>query len=117
MATYEKDSVFLPALNNEHSSSEYAALRKVSFGNINAGLFGMFSEDTMIYPKETAWFQGLDKHGNVMKLEDSDFYKNDYIGLKSLNEAKKITWSEIQGDHLQFTTEYIKETVIPFLKK
>lgn len=50
-----------------------------------------------------------------MDLEDMDFYKSDYIGLKALNDAKKVTFSEIQGDHLQFTTEYIKETVIPFL--
>jgi palmitoyl-protein thioesterase len=114
---YVKDSVFLPALNNEHTTSQYAALRKESFGSINAGLFGMFTEDTMIYPKETAWFQGLDKHGQVVKLEDSDFYKEDYIGVKSLNEAGKITWSKIEGDHLQFTTEYIKDTLIPFLKK
>jgi palmitoyl-protein thioesterase len=56
MAEYEKRSVFLPALNNEHSTSEYAKLRASSFGGINAGLFGMFTEDTMIYPKETAHF-------------------------------------------------------------
>jgi len=114
---YEKDSVFLPALNNEHATSAYSDLRKTSFSGINAGLFGMFSEDTMIYPKETAWFRGLDSHGNVMELEDQPFYKDDYIGLKALNEAGKVTFSEIKGDHLQFTTEYIKETVIPFLKK
>lgn len=117
MATYEKDSVFLPALNNEHSTSKFAELRETSFANINAGLFGMFTQDTMIYPKETAWFQGLDKKGNVQPLEESDFYKNDNIGLKTLNEAGKITFSKIEGDHLQFTTQYIKETVIPFLMK
>ena len=117
MAEYEKKSVFLAALNNEHSSSEYAKLRASSFGNINAGLFGMFTQDTMIYPKETAHFRSLDKHGNVMNLEDMDFYKSDYIGLKSLNDSGKITFSEIEGDHLQFTTEYIKETIIPFLKQ
>lgn len=117
MATYEKDSVFLPALNNEHSTSDYAQLRDEKFSSINAGLFGMFTEDTMIYPKETAWFQGLDKHGKVQPLEESDFYKNDNIGLKTLNEAKKLTFDKIEGDHLQFTTQYIKETIIPFLMK
>jgi palmitoyl-protein thioesterase len=115
--TYLKDSVFLPALNNEHSSSDYASLRKASFSGINAGLFVMFSEDTVIYPKETAHFAGLDKHGQVLKLEDSDFYKNDLIGLKTLNEAKKLKFDTVDGDHLQFTTEYIKDTLIPFLMK
>jgi palmitoyl-protein thioesterase len=114
---YEKKSVFLPALNNEHSSTAYSDLRKDQFSSVNSVLLGMFSEDTMIYPKETAWFQGLDKNGKVQPLEDSDFYKQDYIGLKALNETGKITWSEIKGDHLQFTTEYIKDTVIPHLRK
>ena len=117
MVEYEKKSVFLPALNNEHSTSEYAKLRKGNFGNINAGLFGMFSEDTMIYPKETAWFQSLNEKGEVMKLEDSDWYKNDVIGLKTLNEAGKLTFTEFKGDHLQFTTDDIKNTLIPFLMK
>lgn len=115
--TYEKDSVFLPALNNEHSATAFSDLRKSQFSSVNSALLGMFSNDTMIYPKETAWFQGLDKHGNVEPLQDSVFYKEDLIGLKTLNDAKKITWSEINGDHLQFTTEYIKETVIPHLNK
>ena len=117
MQTYEKKSVFLPALNNEHSSSNYADIRKSSFSSINAGLFAMFSEDTMIYPKETAHFRSLDKQGNVMALEDMEFYKQDYIGLKTLNEAGKITFDTIEGDHLQFTTDYIKNTIIPFLKQ
>lgn len=71
----------------------------------------------MIYPKETAHFRSLDKNGKVMNLEDMDFYKSDYIGLKSLNDTGKVTFGVIEGDHLQFTTTYIKETVIPFLKQ
>lgn len=115
---YQKKSVFLPALNNEKTNpSAYSQLRASKFADINAGLFVMFSDDTMIYPKETAWFQGLNEKGEVMKLEDQDFYKNDYIGLKTLNEAGKISFKEFKGDHLQFTTTDIKETIIPFLKK
>jgi hypothetical protein len=34
----------------------------------------MFDEDTVIYPKETAWFQSLDKKGNVLPLNGTDFY-------------------------------------------
>ncbi len=49
-----------------------------------------FLEDSMIYPKETAWFQELDEKGNVEELEKSSFYQNDLIGLKQLNEEKKV---------------------------
>ena len=45
----------------------------------------------MVYPKESEWFQTLDSSDkSVVALEDTDFYKNDLIGLKTLNEAKKV---------------------------
>ena len=44
----------------------------------------MFEDDTMIIPKETAWFGFYDVDGETLvKMEDSDFYKQDYIGMKS----------------------------------
>ena len=65
-ATYVNKSVFLPPMNNEHLSGGYVSkLRMNNFKTINAGLFIMFSEDTMIYPKETAWFQSVDVDGKV----------------------------------------------------
>ena len=76
----------------------------------------MFTADTMVYPKESEWFQTLDsKDKNVVPLEDSDFYKNDLIGLKSLNDAKKVQFISIDGDHLQFSKDDINNTFIPFL--
>lgn len=75
----------------------------------------MFSEDTMVYPKESEWFQELDKFGRVMPLENSDFYKNDYLGVKALNEAGRIQFVEVVGDHLQFTADDINNTIVPFL--
>ena len=69
----------------------------------------------MVYPKESEWFQQLDSDGNVQALEDSDFYKNDTLGLKTLNEAKKVQFVSIDGDHLQFSSSDITDTFIPFL--
>jgi palmitoyl-protein thioesterase len=75
----------------------------------------MFDKDTMVYPKESEWFQGLNNATEVVPLEDSDWYKSDAIGLKTLNEAKKVQFVKIEGDHLQFTAEDITNTFIPFL--
>jgi len=86
---YEKDSVFLSFLNNETASP--VSTEKTNFSNLNGLMLVMFTEDTMVYPKESEWFQTLDSKDNkVVPLEDSDFYKNDLIGLKALNEAKKV---------------------------
>jgi len=74
---YLEGSVFLPYLNNEEASDESAPARKERFTALNGALLMMFTEDSMVYPKESEWFQQLDSQGNVMPLEDSDFYKND----------------------------------------
>merc|ERR1719446_1210843 len=61
---YLKYSVFLPAMNSEfNQSDDYANLRKKRFEALNYAYFGMFSEDSVIYPKETAWFQSVDTKG------------------------------------------------------
>jgi palmitoyl-protein thioesterase len=116
---YLKGSVFLPALNNEsEQKTGFSQARKDRFSALNGAQLIMFDQDTMIYPKETAHFQSLDSKGkNVLPLEETDFYKQDYIGLRSLKEAGKadfVTWS---GDHLQFSIAQLNEQVIPFLMK
>lgn len=75
-----------------------------------------FTEDTMIHPRETSWFQQWNEDGDVMALEETDFYKNDLVGIRSLKEAGKLTFVEIEGDHLKFATSDIQETFVPFLK-
>jgi palmitoyl-protein thioesterase len=122
---YLKGSVFLPALNNEHQAPEYqgtipnnfAALRASRFSSVNAAMFVMFDADTVIYPKQTAWFQALDTKGSLVPLKSSDFYLKDYIGLKALMDANKVQFETFAGDHLQFTEKDINETIIPFLLK
>jgi palmitoyl-protein thioesterase len=118
MKTYEKDSVFLPSMNNEQiSTGELGNVRKERFSSLNAAMLVMFEDDSVIYPKETAWFQQLDTHGNVLPLNATDFYNEDYIGLKNLTETGKVQYVSLPGDHLQFTTDDIKNTFIPFLMK
>lgn len=76
----------------------------------------MFTEDSVVYPKESEWFQQLENDEvTVQPLEDSDFYQQDYIGLKALNEAGKVTFISIVGDHLQFSESDIDNTFVPFL--
>ncbi len=71
----------------------------------------------MIYPKETAWFHQLQVDGSITPVEDTEFYKQDLIGLKTLNEAGKVQFLEFDGDHLQFSEEQITDIIVPFLKK
>ena len=50
-------------------------------------------------------------------IEDSAFYKDDLIGLRSLIEAGKVEYVSIVGDHLEFSEADIDNYFIPFLLK
>jgi len=119
MKNYEKDSVFLPALNNEHGAEgTYSAMRKSRFSDLNGAMLVMFNQDTIVYPKQSSWFQTLDdKAEKVLPLNATAFYNDDYIGLKSLVEANKVDFVSIEGNHLQFTDDDVQNTFIPFLNK
>jgi hypothetical protein len=51
----------------------------------------------------------------LLPFTESDFYKSDTLGLKTLNEAGRITFSEVEGNHLQFTEADIDNIIVPFL--
>lgn len=79
------------------------------FSSLDGVMLVKFTEDTMIFPKETSWFQQWDENGTVIALEETDFYVNDFIGLKTLNEANKVQFIEVVGDHLRFSQEDIEQ--------
>jgi len=48
-------------------------------------------------------------------MEDMEFYKKDYIGMKRLNEEGKVIFESFPGDHLQFNHSQIESVIIPVL--
>lgn len=111
MKDYLADSVFLPAMSESAN-----AAAKARFTAMNGIMLIMFSEDTMIHPKETAQWGSQDEHGKLVLMKDQDVYKSDVFGLKTVDEAGKIKMVTIKGDHLQFTMEDVEKIMVPFLK-
>jgi palmitoyl-protein thioesterase len=111
--TYLKYSNFLADLNNEKTDKNNSY--KERFSNLEKVLLIKFSKDTMIIPKETAWFQFYDENKKLVDLTESEFYKEDFIGLKKLNEEKKIDFLTFDGNHLHFTRDEIEKYMIPAL--
>jgi len=76
----------------------------------------MFRNDHMIHPKETAHFQELDENDELIPLKESSFYEKDLLGLKELDQAKKVKFESLAGDHLEMSDSEIEEMILPFLK-
>jgi palmitoyl-protein thioesterase len=111
---YLSYSSFLADLNNE--KSEKNQTYKEKFSNLEKVVLIKFSEDTMIIPKETAWFQFYDSAHQVQDIKETDFYKQDYIGFRKLAEENKIIFNTIEGNHLQFSDDDIDNLMIPALE-
>ena len=77
-----------------------------------------FLQDSMVVPKESSHF-GYYKEGQdteILSLFDSPIYKEDRLGLKTMNATGKLHFLEMNGDHLQFTEQEFKDQIAKFLK-
>ena len=110
---YYKYNKYLPMINNEVELNE---TYKENFKKLEKLVLIKFTNDTKLIPKESAWFEFYDASDNIVKLEDSEFYKNDLIGLKYLVEEKKVDFIELKGEHLEYTDEDVINYIIPVLK-
>lgn len=81
---YKTQSKFLARMNNE-IGSELAAKNKERIKALNAFMMIMFDQDEVISPRISQLFG--DKNG---PMDAQELYKNDYLGLKYLNENKKL---------------------------
>jgi len=48
-------------------------------------------------------------------MEQQPIYIDDWIGLKTLNNAGKLQFVALPGNHLQFTQADVENIFVPFL--
>ena len=100
---------FLYKLN--HPNEE----EKKKFTEIESLVLIGFDDDKMISPKETAEFGIYDKYFNVKYMNDTEEYKEDIFGLKTLNENGKIKIFYLRGGHLNFDFDDVLKYAVPYL--
>jgi len=64
-------------------------------------------KDTMIFPNEGEWWGQFEANSlkTIQKMEETDNYKTDRFGLKTLHDANKMIFNTTDGNHLQFTEQ------------
>lgn len=111
--TYLNSCSYLPDLNNE--KSEKNATHKQRFSSLDGVMLVMFTNDTVINPKETAWFGYYDENMNLKDMSETQLYQEDYMGLKTLDVTGRLKRVKLPGQHLQFQYSDIVEIFVPFL--
>merc|ERR1711922_4157 len=72
------------------------------------------NQDTMVEPKESEHFEyyAPGQAKEILPLRESPIYLEDRIGLKALDEAGKLHFYEVEGDHLQFSRDWFVQEII-----
>ncbi|KAK9095209.1 hypothetical protein Scep_026678 [Stephania cephalantha] len=100
---YLKGCRFLPKLNNE-LPHERNTTYKERFSSLENLVLIMFEHDTVLIPKETSWF-GYYPDGAfkpILPPQQTELYIEDWIGLKTLDDAGKVKYISVAGNHLEF---------------
>ncbi|KAG0588764.1 hypothetical protein KC19_2G267000 [Ceratodon purpureus] len=114
---YYKGSLFLPKLNNEIAIYRNETYKK-RLESLNHLVLIMFQQDAILIPPQTAWFgyYADNDFGTVLPPEETDLYKEDWIGLRALDEGGRVTYIAFPGDHLSINDLEVRDFIIPYLK-
>lgn len=109
---YVNKSLFLADVNNERAYKNETY--KENLQKLRNFVMVMFENDTVVDPKESAWFgyylPGNDKH--VVPLQAQQIYKEDWLGLREMDEAGKLKFLSTEGDHLQIDEKWFLENIL-----
>ncbi|GMF19128.1 unnamed protein product [Phytophthora lilii] len=102
------ESKFLPDINNEKTSTNQTY--KENFTKLQNLVLVRANKDTQVFPKESEWFgayQDNDPYKIVLGFNETRWYKEDLFGLQTLDKAGKVHFLSTDGDHLQFSIEFL----------
>ncbi|NP_001153389.1 palmitoyl-protein thioesterase 2 precursor [Nasonia vitripennis] len=93
---YYKYSRFLPFVNNEKITTNTTTFKE-GLKKLNKMVLIGGPDDGVITPWQSSQFGFYDKNETVVELRDRDEYKNDLIGLKTLDKQKKLVMHTVSG--------------------
>ncbi|KAL2912038.1 hypothetical protein HK105_208467 [Polyrhizophydium stewartii] len=111
---YLASSAFLADINNERDDDikpEYAK----RIAQLERLVLVRFENDTMVVPRDTPWFSFFDDQGVVRPLREQPIYTQDRIGLRALDEAHKLDFVSLPGNHVKITDEEFTELAQKYL--
>uniref|UniRef100_A0A7N1A7Z3 Palmitoyl-protein thioesterase 1 n=1 Tax=Kalanchoe fedtschenkoi TaxID=63787 RepID=A0A7N1A7Z3_KALFE len=113
---YLEKCSYLPKLNNEIPEKRNATYKE-RFTSLQNLVLIMFEQDSVLIPRETSWF-GYYPDGAfkpVLPPQETKLYTEDWIGLKALDDAGRVKYISVPGNHLGISISDMKKHVIPYL--
>ncbi len=118
LRAYYENNQFLLNINNDHPDPKQ---RNQTYAQNMKSLQGfymyMFERDSVVIPRESSWFALKDHNGLKIKyLTDQQEYREDRLGLKTLNERGALYFRKLPGEHLQLSTEFVEGELADLLR-
>lgn len=105
---YLESSAFLANVNNERANK--TSLFAERLAAVDRFVMYMFTADEVVHPRETSWFAEVNATtGDVTPLQKRAIYKEDWLGLKVLDERGALFFEEAPGAHMNVTEEILME--------
>ena len=106
LEAYIEHSNFLADVNNEREGKN--ATYRENLASLNRFAMLMFADDTVAHPKESAWFAEVNAtSGEVTELHDRLLYKEDWLGLRELDDKGALDFLTVPGNHMQLEDEVL----------
>jgi len=100
MSTYRSSNLFLADINNERAAKN--ATYKANLASLNHLALAHATKDLIVVPSRSEWFEffpsGTSKRP-LTKWNEGPAYTEDWIGLRTLDEAGKLTHWQVACSH------------------
>uniref|UniRef100_A0A7E4UZE4 Palmitoyl-protein thioesterase 1 n=1 Tax=Panagrellus redivivus TaxID=6233 RepID=A0A7E4UZE4_PANRE len=112
---YKDKNIFLADINNEKVQNDDYKKNLLQLKNF---VMVKFNQDEMIVPKESAWFGYYPDESIqvVVDMNQTSLYQKDRIGIKKLNEANRLKFIAVDGNHLAISEDELVNLIVkPYL--
>ncbi|ODQ77547.1 hypothetical protein BABINDRAFT_169147 [Babjeviella inositovora NRRL Y-12698] len=112
---YLENSRFLVFVNNEVEHEKTDTFR-ANFGTLNNLVLVQFANDTVLVPKESAWFMGdRDEENQLYAFDKTPIYVDNLVGLKKLHLESRIQFHVTEGEHMRIGDDFLIEIARKYL--
>ncbi|KAL4448301.1 hypothetical protein ABPG75_005520 [Micractinium tetrahymenae] len=108
---YLTHSIFLADINGEVPGRLPPARYRENLASLQRLVLFQFDDDDMVVPKESAHF-GFFNGSALLAMRDTPLYQQDWIGLKALDEADRLTMLHTPGRHMRFSLDWFEQHVV-----
>jgi palmitoyl-protein thioesterase len=114
--SYLQYSNFLADINNERSVKNQTYVENVK--KLEKFVMYIFEDDETVVPKWSGWFSEYNAtSGEQTRLQDRELYKQDWLGLKWLDENHRLEFRQTGGKHMRLSDEVLEDAFQKYFSK